>query len=73
MYVTYFLVFLGTSIATASWLFMLFLILFTAGTVAFIDFEEKGCLEQYEELYSKYREKTPQWIGIPKSKVNKGL
>ena len=41
MYVTYFLVFLGTSIATASWLFV-FLILFTVGTVAFVDFEEKG-------------------------------
>jgi len=45
MYVTYFLVFLGTSIATASWLFVLFLILFTVGIVAFVDFEEKGYLE----------------------------
>ncbi len=73
MYVTYFLVFLGTSIATASWLFVLFLILFTVGTVAFADFEEKGCLEQYGDIYREYMDKTPRWIGIPKSKVNKSL
>jgi protein-S-isoprenylcysteine O-methyltransferase Ste14 len=71
MYVTYFLVFLGISIATASWLFMLFLLLFTVGTVAFVDFEEKGCLEQYGNAYYEYRERTPRWFGIPKSKVNK--
>jgi len=70
MYVTYFLVFLGTSIATASWLFVLFLILFTVGTVAFVDFEEKGCLEQYGDIYREYRDRTPRWIGIPRSKVN---
>lgn len=70
MYGTYFLVFLGTSIATASWLFGLFLILFTVGTVAFVDFEEKGCLEQYEDIYREYRDRTPRWIGIPRSKVN---
>jgi len=66
MYVTYFLVFLGTSIATASWLFVLFLILFTVGTVAFVDFEEKGCLEQYGDAYREYMKRTPRWIGIPK-------
>jgi len=70
MYVTYFLVFLGTSIATVSWLFGLFLILFTVGTVAFVDFEEKGCLEQYGDTYREYRDRTPRWIGIPRSKVN---
>jgi len=73
MYVTYFLVFLGTSIATASWLFLLFLFLFTAGTMAFVDFEEKGCFEQYGEAYRKYMDRTPRWIGIPKSKINKSL
>jgi len=73
MYVTYFLVFLGTSITTASWLFVLFLILFAVGTVAFVDFEEKGCLEQYGDIYREYRNRTPKWIGIPKSKTNKSF
>jgi len=70
MYVTYFLVLLGISIATASWLFVLFLILFTVGAVAFVDFEEQGCLEQYGDAYREYMNRTPRWIGIPKSKKN---
>ena len=68
MYVTYFLISLGTSIATASWLFMLFLILFTVGTVSFADFEEKGLLDQFGEVYRDYRGRTPRWIGIPGKK-----
>ncbi len=67
MYVTSFLVFLGVSIATASWLFVLFLIIFTVGAVAFANFEEQGCLEQYGDAYREYMNRTPRWIGIPKS------
>jgi len=73
MYVTYFLIFLGTSIATASWLFMLFLSIFTVGTVVFVNFEEKGLLEQFDDVYRTYREKTPRWIGIPGKKLDKSL
>ena len=73
MYVTYFLVFLGVSIATASWLFVLFLIIFSVGAVAFADFEEKGCLEQYGDAYREYMDRTPRWIGIAKSKINKSF
>ena len=67
MYVTSFLVFLGISIATASWLFVLFLIIFTVGAIAFADFEEQGCLEQYGDAYREYMNRTPRWIGISKS------
>ncbi len=67
MYVTSFLVFLGVSIATTSWLFVLLLIIFTVGTIAFADFEEQGCLEQYGDAYREYINRTPRWIGIPKS------
>jgi len=70
MYVTSLLVFLGVSIATASWLFVLFLIIFTVGAVAFTDFEEQGCLEQYGKAYREYMNRTSRWIGIPKSKKN---
>jgi len=68
MYVTYFLILLGVSIATVSFPFILFLIIFTAGAVAFADFEEQGCLKQYGEAYREYASRTPRWIGIPKSK-----
>ena len=67
MYVTSFLIFLGVSIATVSWLFVLFLIIFTVGAVTFADFEEQGCLEQYGDAYREYMNRTPRWIGTPKS------
>jgi len=67
MYMTYFLVFLGISIATASWFFVLFLIIFIIGAVAFADFEEKGCLEQYGDAYREYMDRTSRWIGMSKS------
>ena len=67
MYVTSFILYLGISIATASWLFALFLVLFITGAVTFAGFEEQGCLEQYGDAYSKYMNRTPKWIGIPKS------
>ena len=68
MYVTIFSIFLGVSIATASFLFALFLIVFSVGAIAFADFEEQGCFKQYGEPYREYAKKTPRWIGIPKSK-----
>ena len=30
--------------------------------------EERGCLETYGEEYREYLDKTPRWIGIPKSR-----
>jgi protein-S-isoprenylcysteine O-methyltransferase Ste14 len=68
MYVAIFFVLLGVSIATVSCLFILFLIIFTAGAVAFADFEEQGGLKQYGKAYREYTNKTPRWIGISKSK-----
>ena len=47
-----------------AWLFFLFLLFFTAGTVAFADFEEKGLIEQFSDAYRDYRERTPRWIGM---------
>lgn len=69
MYVAAFLVFLGISIASASWLFLLFTIIITAGCVLFADLEEKGCLKQYGEIYRQYVDRTPRWIG--RLKLNK--
>ncbi len=67
MYVTFPLIFIGTSIATASWLFLLLSIVliithFYNGTI-----EERECLEVYGKAYREYMNKTPKWVGIPKS------
>ncbi len=62
-----FLIFMGMGIACASWLFLLFLmisiIIGDRGHIA----EERFCLEKYGDAYREYMNRTPRWIGIPKS------
>jgi len=70
MYVTSSLFLLGLSIASASWIFLLVTIIITVGAVVFIELEEQMCLEHYGDAYRVYMNRTPRWIGIPKS-VNK--
>jgi protein-S-isoprenylcysteine O-methyltransferase Ste14 len=31
--------------------------------------EERWCLEKYGDAYQEYMNKTPKWIGIPKSRA----
>lgn len=68
MYFSMFLMFVGISLACASWLFllltMIWLVLADRGVVA----EERLCLETYGDSYKEYMNRTSRWIGIPKSK-----
>jgi len=63
----WFLVMMGMGIACASWLFLLFamiwIIVSNRGAIA----EERFCLEKYGDTYREYMNRTPRWIGIPKS------
>jgi protein-S-isoprenylcysteine O-methyltransferase Ste14 len=63
-----FITFVGASIASASWILLLlsvvFMVLQTTEAIA----EERGCLETYGDKYQKYLNRTPRWIGIPKSR-----
>jgi protein-S-isoprenylcysteine O-methyltransferase Ste14 len=63
-----FLIMMGTGIACASWLYLLFamiwIIISDRGAIA----EERFCLEKYGDAYREYMNRTPRWIGIPKSK-----
>ncbi len=70
MYITIFLFFLGVSIASASLVFLLVTIIFIVGAIVFIGLEEEQCLEKYGDIYREYIDRTPRWIGIPKSKKN---
>ena len=67
MYFSMFLIFVGISLTCASWLFvlltMIWMILADRGVVA----EERLCLETYGDSYREYMNRTPRWIGIPKS------
>jgi len=60
---------LGVSIISASWVFLLFTIIFGIGATRpyFIKIEEAQCLGHYGAAYREYMNKTPRWIGIPKS------
>jgi protein-S-isoprenylcysteine O-methyltransferase Ste14 len=63
-----FLIMTGIGIACASWIYLLFLMILiivsNRGAIA----EERFCLEKYGDAYREYMNRTPRWIGIPKSK-----
>jgi protein-S-isoprenylcysteine O-methyltransferase Ste14 len=67
MYVTVFVFLLVISISTASWVFLFFTILLTAASFYFAPLEEQSCLEKYGDTYREYMNRTPRYIGIPKS------
>jgi protein-S-isoprenylcysteine O-methyltransferase Ste14 len=69
MYVTGVFVFLGVSIMSASWVFLLLTIIFGVGVTRpyFVKVEEAECLGYYGAAYREYMNRTPRWIGIPKS------
>ena len=70
MYVTDIFLFLGVSIITASWVFLLLTLILGVGVTRpyFIKVEEAECIGQYGAVYLEYMNRTPRWLGIPKSK-----
>jgi protein-S-isoprenylcysteine O-methyltransferase Ste14 len=68
MYLTWFLMNVGITIACASWLFLLLSIASVLfANVRFAGFEERLCLEKYGDAYREYMDRTPRWLGLPKS------
>jgi len=70
MYVTMVLLLLGVAIASVSWVFLLFAIISGVGVTRpyFVKIEEAQCLGHYGAAYREYVNRTPKWLGIPKSK-----
>jgi len=62
-----FLTFIGVGIASASWVFLLFSIVYTILSFVIAIPEERFCLEKYGDVYRQYMNRTPRWIGLPKS------
>jgi protein-S-isoprenylcysteine O-methyltransferase Ste14 len=57
----------GTGIACASWVYLLLAIVgITLMNMSAVN-EERWCLETYGDAYREYMNRTPRWIGIPKS------
>jgi protein-S-isoprenylcysteine O-methyltransferase Ste14 len=70
MYVMDVFLFLGVSIISASWVFLLLTIILGVGVTRpyFIKIEEAECIGHYGAAYLEYMNRTPRWLGIPKSK-----
>lgn len=67
MYITQLIMFIGVGIASSSWIFLLFAIVYTIASLTTAIPEERYCLEKYGDAYREYMNRTPRWIGIPKS------
>jgi protein-S-isoprenylcysteine O-methyltransferase Ste14 len=67
MYFSMFLMFIGIGVACSSWVFVLLQIIWLALSDREVVAEERLCLETYGEAYREYMNRTPKWIGIPKS------
>jgi protein-S-isoprenylcysteine O-methyltransferase Ste14 len=67
MYLTMFLMLLGAGIASASWIFLLLSVVDIILPTLFVEAEERYCLDKYGDAYREYMNRTPRWLGIPKS------
>ncbi len=60
--------FVGASIASGSWILLLLSLIYIFLQTATAIAEERGCLETYGDEYQEYLNRTPRWIGMPKSR-----
>jgi protein-S-isoprenylcysteine O-methyltransferase Ste14 len=70
MQLSIFIVVAGVGIATASWVFLLLAVILLITPLSWLKAEEHHLLKFYGDVYRKYTDRTPRWIGIPKSVKN---
>ena len=67
MYIGDSLIFFSIAIACLSWIFLIvFIVSIVANYLAAIS-EERECIAKYGEKYREYMDRTPRWVGKPKS------
>ncbi|HEX9896258.1 MAG TPA: isoprenylcysteine carboxylmethyltransferase family protein [Dehalococcoidales bacterium] len=62
-----YLILVGAGIASASWVFLLFSVVYIILCATLIKAEERSCLEKFGTAYREYINRTPRWLGIPKT------
>ena len=62
-----YLILLGAGIASTSWIFLLFSIVYIILSAIPTIAEERFCLEKFGTAYREYINRTPRWLGLPKS------
>ncbi len=67
MYLGGFMIFIGVGIACVSWIFLISAVVLILLMAKFVVYEEAICIGKYGNAYVEYRNRTPRWIGIPKS------
>jgi len=67
MYLSSSLAYIGVGIACASWLFLLLTIAYAVLSLISAIPEERFLLQKYGDAYREYMNRTPRYIGIPKS------
>jgi len=69
LYLASLLIYFSVGIASSSWVFLLVLVVQSVSIrIAAIE-EERFCLEKYGDAYREYIDKTPRWLGLPKSRA----
>ena len=68
MYIGLLLMQIGLGIACSSWLYLLLTVVLMILLNTILSSEERYCLYRYGDDYRKYMNRTPRWIGIPKSR-----
>jgi protein-S-isoprenylcysteine O-methyltransferase Ste14 len=66
-YFALFMIMISISIMSLSWVFLLITIICSIHLIIIAPVEEKYCLKKYGIAYKLYIERTPRWIGLPKS------
>jgi protein-S-isoprenylcysteine O-methyltransferase Ste14 len=61
------LTFLSIAIASVSWVFLMLTVVMSTFHLIYAPAEEQYCLKRYGKDYKEYMNRTPRWIGIPKS------
>jgi protein-S-isoprenylcysteine O-methyltransferase Ste14 len=67
MYIGLLIMQIGLGITCSSWLYLLLAVVLLILLNANLSGEERYCLYRYGDAYREYMDKTPRWIGIPKS------
>ena len=68
LYLAFILILMGTSIASASWVFLILSAIYCNMMAWQAQAEELVCINSFGNLYRDYMAKTPRWGGIPKSR-----
>ena len=68
LYLASLLIYFSVGLASASWVFLLVFVVQSVSIRISAVEEERFCLEKYGEAYREYIDKTPRWLGLPKSR-----